>query len=380
MKIIQIGPFPDNDVICGGVAASVYGISSELAKKHDVKVISFPCSSIKHDVHKTFKGISVTFIANRFKKFTLSFLCFRKYIKAIEEFNPDIVHIHETIPLSFLILLYLKFKKKPAVLTIHGIIHLECWKLFKKSKSLIFFIQTVFFLVSDYLSIITASNIIVDTEYVASNLSSFSKKQFFVIPQGVEDIFFNVDDKYRLYDLISIASISSRKGHEYLIKSVNILKTRYPDIKLNIYGALSEVHKPYYETLLADIEKYNLSDNIAIHIDKSTDEIIDCLVSSNIYLLHSFEESQGIAICEAMAAGKPVVATNVGGIPFVVEDGVNGFLSSFGDVKQFSDNIAKILNNNEIRTSMSASSREKAKQYNWASIADRITKIYSENI
>ena len=82
-----------------------------------------------------------------------------------------------------------------------------------------------------------------------------------------------------------------------------------------------------------------------------------------------------------MAAGKPVVATQVGGIPYVVKDKVNGFLSAFGCVDTFSNNIRELLLHPDLRNQMSKESQKLAQQYSWEAIASKVIKeVYCESI
>jgi glycosyltransferase involved in cell wall biosynthesis len=77
-----------------------------------------------------------------------------------------------------------------------------------------------------------------------------------------------------------------------------------------------------------------------------------------------------------MAAGKPIVATNVGGIPDVVKNEHNGYLSSYSDVNAFSNNIDRVINCRTTRISMSKRNRADAQVYLWSSIADKVTSVY----
>jgi glycogen synthase len=83
--------------------------------------------------------------------------------------------------------------------------------------------------------------------------------------------------------------------------------------------------------------------------------------------------------CEAMACGKPIVATNVGGVPFVVKSGVNGLLSAFGDVDAFALNINTILKDKMLRNKISEVNKNEAGRYNWREITSSIFAIYKEN-
>lgn len=79
-----------------------------------------------------------------------------------------------------------------------------------------------------------------------------------------------------------------------------------------------------------------------------------------------------------MACGKPVAASNVGGIPFVVEDGKTGLLFESGDVEDLSDKIVTILKDEKLREKMGEARRERAKEFAWDKIAERTVEVYKE--
>jgi N-acetyl-alpha-D-glucosaminyl L-malate synthase BshA len=88
--------------------------------------------------------------------------------------------------------------------------------------------------------------------------------------------------------------------------------------------------------------------------------IPDYLSASDVLLLPSEQESFGLAALEAMACEVPVVASRVGGIPEVVDDGETGFLSAVGDVGKMADDAARLLADPERRSEMGARARESA--------------------
>jgi len=77
--------------------------------------------------------------------------------------------------------------------------------------------------------------------------------------------------------------------------------------------------------------------------------IVDYLCASDVLLLPSEQESFGLAALEAMAVQVPVIATRVGGLPEVVDDGENGFLSPVGDVDKMADDAARLLMDAKLR-------------------------------
>lgn len=87
------------------------------------------------------------------------------------------------------------------------------------------------------------------------------------------------------------------------------------------------------------------------------------LSQATVFVLPSHVEGLPMAVLEAMAAGLPVVATNVGGIPSVVEEGVNGFLVRPGDIRALADAICVLLSDRDLRQRMGAASRRKINAY-----------------
>ena len=87
---------------------------------------------------------------------------------------------------------------------------------------------------------------------------------------------------------------------------------------------------------------------------------ISVLRCSDLFLLPSESESFGLAALEAMSCGVPVVATNVGGLPELIDDGVDGYLAPVGDVEEIAAKACAIITNNDVQVGFSNRSRQKA--------------------
>ena len=81
-----------------------------------------------------------------------------------------------------------------------------------------------------------------------------------------------------------------------------------------------------------------------------------------------------------MAAGLPIIATGVGAIPEVVEDGVNGIILSSPDEHELARAVIYLLNSPELMKKMGERNREKAKNYDVSVVCDRLVRIYDEVI
>lgn len=100
--------------------------------------------------------------------------------------------------------------------------------------------------------------------------------------------------------------------------------------------------------------------------------------AADAVVMPSRYESFGLAALEAMACGTPVVASDVGGLSFIVRDGETGFLVSEGDEDAFADSILTLLENKALRDEMGARGVKVAQEYSWHTIADKIISLYRD--
>lgn len=100
--------------------------------------------------------------------------------------------------------------------------------------------------------------------------------------------------------------------------------------------------------------------------------------AADVVVMPSRYESFGLAALEAMACGTPVVASDVGGLSFLVRDGETGFLVPEGDARMFADRILLLLQDTSLRNAMGRRGIELAQEYAWPKIADQIIKLYRE--
>lgn len=142
-----------------------------------------------------------------------------------------------------------------------------------------------------------------------------------------------------------MATYEKRKGHEFLIKSFNEVAKSIPNSFLVICGYGTEEEIKFVKKLVL---QFDLSDRILLlGFQENPEELIMCsqvlLVASQCF------ESFGLTIVEAMARSIPVVATNVGGIPEVIEQGHGGFCFALDDVEGYSNKIIELLKKPKLR-------------------------------
>ncbi len=100
------------------------------------------------------------------------------------------------------------------------------------------------------------------------------------------------------------------------------------------------------------------------------------VAASNVVVVPSLHESFGMVALEALACGRPVVASAAGGLQLTVHDGENGYLTPPRDAARFADRLATVLRNPVLAERMSLAARRSAEPYGWDSVADRVLCLY----
>ena len=386
MKIIQIGSFPVNSkTIQGGVEASVYGLANVQARTEEVIVIDVPRTDLNEDDIEKLGSIKVfRFFARSGSNYT-SLFRIPKIISIIRSLHADICHIHTTSLFSFVLYLFFKLYGIKTVVTIHGLANKEKQNAWRETKSIRNFLKYLSHSFTEFLFLSICSQFIVDTHYVAETIQQYKKGKKLlrcpickVIPQGINDDFFQLKRTIQPGQLLSVGSISKRKGHLFLIEAMAKVVKDNPTVKLTILGALSD--SDYYIQMQQSIKEKGLENYITIYPNIGYDAMLNFYSQAELFVLHTEEESQGIVFCEAMAAGLPIVSTNVGGVPWVVIDTKNGFLSEFGNVDLFSKKIIELLGNAYLQKKIEVNDKKQSLKFNWKTISDEIKAVYDSAI
>ena len=148
--------------------------------------------------------------------------------------------------------------------------------------------------------------------------------------------------------VISVGSLRSIKGHRFLLRALKEVLKYYPSCQLEILGEGSE------RTSLTECAK-ELDIGSHVHMPGIRVPYVS-MADADVFVLPSIREGIPIALLEAMALKVPVIASSVGGIPEVVEDGKNGFLVRPGDWHQIAIRILDLLDNRNKRETFVANS------------------------
>jgi len=326
-------------------------------------------------------SLSITDLINTskvgFLKVTIMMMSFfiSTFFECLKE-KPDILHGHWAFPGGYIaVILSIIFRKK-SVVTIHG-----GFSVLKKFKLLRKIVIT---------SLNKSSYIITNSNYTKNKFIEMGLKnenicRIFVPPNFIEhDPDVNSLEKFRekFVDpshklILFVGGLREVKGIEFLIKS--LLEIKNAKVHLVIVG---------YGILLEQLKKLTISNglenNVTFFGAAKPKEVANFYAISDVFVLPSiidsggFTEAMGLVIPEAMRSGLPVVASSVGGIVDIIEDGVNGLLVEQKEPKSIANAIERILTNKDLEKRINENSKKTVEQFYPEIIAKQHLKIFQD--
>jgi len=174
--------------------------------------------------------------------------------------------------------------------------------------------------------------------------------------------------------ILTVARLHKYKGLDYLIKAMSTVHEEMPGAKLYILGKGPEERN--LRTLAKDLSLEDVIEFIKTPIPNH--EMPEVYAECDVYMQPSIIEPFGIAVLEAMACGKPVIGTNVGGMMDTIVDGETGFLVKPEDSKGLAERIIT-LSDKKLRKKLGKNARERAVEYfDWEPIALKYVEVINK--
>lgn len=309
---------------------------------------------------------------NKIKKFFKALFSYFEFLFYIIFNRPDIVHIHSSFGPSFYrkkVFIDIAYIFKIKIINhIHGADFTSFYiNASNKKKRII----KKTYNKCDYL--------IALSEEWKENLSIIVKKDKIKI---VENYCITKANSIRSSNLnntvLFLGEICERKGCFNIPKIAFEIKKHIPNIRFIIAGQGTLNNENKFKLL---INEYNLKENIQMVGWIRDQEKNDALSKSDVFLLPSYNEGMPMAILDAMGYSLPIVSTNVGGIPQIVINGVNGFVCDPSNYLEIANLIIKILTDDKLYSQMSKKSYDLAiEKYSIKQNLDKILEIYNSLI
>ncbi len=245
----------------------------------------------------------------------------------------------------------------------------------------------------------TADKIIAATPAELAQLQwlyEVKRKQVTVVPPGVdEEHFYPIPtDEAREYADISVdhhmllfvGRIEPLKGIDTLLRAMGIMCREGVLDKHNVCLAIIGGDASASEDQMSQemmrlqrmCEDMGLGDVVSFLGKRSQDKLPYYYSAADVVVVPSHYESFGMVALEAMACSTPVVASQVGGLAYLIQDGVTGYHVPDREPEALYDRLVKLLENPELHTKMSQQAADDAKEYAWGKIAERIIAVYND--
>jgi glycosyltransferase involved in cell wall biosynthesis len=187
-----------------------------------------------------------------------------------------------------------------------------------------------------------------------------------------KELGFNPDD----IAILSVGRLYARKGLFTLIESMPTVVHRFPSAKFIISGKgqSNEMKK-----LIDHATRLGVNENIVFTGYFPDSKLPKLYQAADVFAFSTFYENLPFAVLEALSSGLPVVTTNVGGLPEMIESGKNGFLVQPFSSRELADKILYLLEHPDASSEMAFLARKVIEErFDWRLIVQKVLKVYDE--
>ncbi len=371
MRLALLIDYPvDPQRIPGGVRAVAYHLAQGLARHPDLDVHVVHChSEVPADRTVQHGRVTVHYLSRPRRRIIPNLITgVGRVAGFLRELRPDLVNAH-TSQYAYAAL-HAGF---PTVYTIHGVAHREARTFRQWRHRLILWITAYY----DRWVVQRVSDIIAISPYILEEYRPRTPARFHRVDNPVGEEYFALKGEGVPGRILFAGTISERKDPLTLLAALEQVRRKAPEAHLHLAGrAIDPVYPRQVEQFVRERGLGPYARFLGLlDVPAMLREYDECALLA----LSSRQETAPVVILEAMAAGKPVVATDVGGVRDLVEEGVSGFIVPAGDAQAMAERIVQLLQDGELRRRMGERGRAIAwERFRRDIIADQYYVIYQD--
>lgn len=379
MRVAVLGQYPlDPTRLGGGVEAAIAYAHAELAALPDLDLHYLACHpSIAEPRRASGPGGAVTWLPRgRLGRVTWHVSEVRALVREVRTLAPDLVHAHGTGLYAGAALA----SGLPAVITAHGIVAEEARLLTERSARLRAALDAAY----ERWVVRRAQHLIVISPYVQRVFGDHFRGRAYLVENPCDERFFAVTRAPRAGAILFAGAAIQRKGVLPLIRAFQRVHQQMPGAELRIAGSLTV--EPDYARACQETARTLLpqrGEAVSFVGPLSRDELAAEYATCALAVLPSFQETAPVALEEAMAAGAPVVATRVGGIPWMIADGETGYtlpapLTAAGDPESLADLLLRALHDPQAEALGQRARQAARERFHASVVAQRTWEVYCQ--
>lgn len=373
LRVALLGPYPrDPDRIGGGVEAVVAVLAREMARRPDMELhILSGLTGLRETRVEQRPGMTLYWLPRR--RFARATFHWREVLdlrRLLRKIRPDIVHAHGTgvyagaaVGAPF-----------PAVITVHGIVYREARIAMSLKDRLGWELDALY----ERWVLHRARHIISISPYVEREFGRWTRARLYRVENPIPDAYFEIAGEGEPGRILFAGRVIPRKDPITAVRALAILRERFPGVSLRIAGE-TEAEPAYARRVRALVEELKLSDAVQFlgHLDETA--IQREYAACSLVLLTSVQETAPVVIEQAMAAGRPVVATAVGGVDGLLTHEQTGLLVPAGDAQAAADALARLLSSPAERARLAQEARRQALQrFKASAVVEQTLAVYRE--
>ncbi|WP_067625357.1 1,4-alpha-glucan branching protein domain-containing protein [Alicyclobacillus acidiphilus] len=384
--------FPPMSV--GGLARHVYDLSRQLASQGcEVHVVTTAIGGYPLD--ETIEGVHVHRVRVRQPDggefihfaFQLNLMMLDRCCDLIERDGLafDLIHAHD-----WLVAVAAKALKQsfgiPVVATIHATEHGRNHGIFTDTHRHIHH--------REWVLTYEAERVIVCSSYMCDEVAGL-----FQLPSDKVDVIPNGVDKHVLagpqrpdavhvrhtsspsleppynHTVLFVGRLVREKGVQYVLEAAPSILEAFPNTQFVIVGK-----GPMFDELVRTSEQLMIRDHVVFYGYAEDEQRNELLRSADVAIVPSLYEPFGIVALEAMAAGTPVVVSDVGGLADIVQHGHNGLKAYPGDAHSIAEQVKRLLRDSTLRDEIAQTATKELSRFDWMTIADQTMEVYQKVI
>ncbi len=209
--------------------------------------------------------------------------------------------------------------------------------------------------------------------------------RFKPMPQAEARTFLGLPPEHRM--ILFVGRIQPLKGIDTLIRALALLKKQAPELTENVCVCIiggdpnpdSELEQAELERLKTLEAELEIGDLVTMLGAKEQDTLVYYYAAAEMVVMPSLYESFGMVALEAMACGTPVIASDVGGLSFNIEDGYNGYLVPGRNPQAMADKITLLLKYRILRDQLAEQAGIWVNRYSWTNIAEELLEVFEQS-
>ena len=365
MKIALVSPYDLS--VPGGVNSHILHLSDHFsALGHEVRLIAPASDLTKLRPNSIVVGRPASIPAGgSIARMSMSPRLANPVKRILEEEQFDVVHVHEPL-VSFMTIQFLRFSTAINVATFHAARESGA-RLYSYTRRLL---MGAFRRLDGKIAVSQAA---------ASLIQPHFPGYYNIIPNGVSVEHFStpvprlpeLDDG--MFNILSVGRLEKRKGQRYLLRAFARVKALRPQARLVLVGGYGERTLHAYQRWVRE----NSLRDVVFAGYVSDAELPRYHQTADVFCApNTGNESQGIVLLEAMAAGCPVIASNIEGFAGVITHGVDGVLVRPKDSDALADALIDAIDDRARQQEIAAKGSERAQFFSWDRVAQRVLSYY----